>query len=87
MTFAGSVSGRFVELLGQYDPRTLVIVACFFAMTRAVDDIWWLQGVAKREVMGVMSVLPEEWYPKMDWAVRVANTEEQLDKNIWGASG
>jgi hypothetical protein len=52
MGFAASVSRRLVDLLAEKDSRTLVIIACFFAMMRAVDDIWWLQGIAKREVMG-----------------------------------
>jgi hypothetical protein len=52
MGFAASVSRRLVDLLAEKDSRTLVIIACFFAMMRAVDDIWWLQGIAKRDVMG-----------------------------------
>lgn len=46
--FAATVSRRFVELLGQHDPRALVIASCFFALTKAVDDAWWLQGIAKK---------------------------------------
>ncbi|KAI9746118.1 MAG: hypothetical protein M1818_000799 [Claussenomyces sp. TS43310] len=82
--FPATVSRRFVELIEQEDPRALVIIACFFAMTKAVDDVWWLQGVAKREVSGIMSLLPEEWWPKMDWAMNVANREDLMDEAIWG---
>ncbi|RAL61677.1 hypothetical protein DID88_002745 [Monilinia fructigena] len=83
--FAATVSRRYIELLRQLDPRALVIAACFFAMTRIVDDIWWLQGVAKREVTGICSLLPEEWWPKMDWPMRIANSEGMLDEDTWGA--
>ncbi|KAA8573780.1 hypothetical protein EYC84_005341 [Monilinia fructicola] len=83
--FAATVSRRYIELLRQSDPRALVIAACFFAMTRIVDDIWWLQGVAKREVTGIFGLLPEEWWPKMDWPMRIANFEGMLDEDTWGA--
>jgi hypothetical protein len=83
--FAATVSRRFVELIGQHDPRALVIIACFFALTRAVDDVWWLQGVAKREVNGIFGILPQEWWPKMEWALRVANHDGPMDEKTWGA--
>ncbi|PQE24668.1 hypothetical protein CJF32_00006969 [Rutstroemia sp. NJR-2017a WRK4] len=82
--FAATVSRRFIELMGQQDPRTLVITACFFAMTRIVDDIWWLQGVARKEVMGILSLLPEEWWPKMEWPLRIVQHEGEIDEETWG---
>lgn len=84
--FPATVSRRFVELIAEKDPRALVIVACFFAMTRAVDDVWWLKGVAKREVTGLMTMLPSEWWSKMDWAVRIATMEGSIDEDTWGAA-
>lgn len=84
--FPATVSRRFVELIAEKDPRALVIVSCFFAMTRAVDDVWWLKGVARREVTGLMTMLPPEWRSKMDWAIRVATTEGSVDEDTWGAA-
>ncbi|EDN96775.1 hypothetical protein SS1G_01701 [Sclerotinia sclerotiorum 1980 UF-70] len=82
--FAATVSRRYIELLKEQDPRALVISACFFAMTRVVDEIWWLQGVAKKEVAGIFSLLPEEWWPKMDWPMKISHFEGKLDENTWG---
>lgn len=82
--FPATVSKRFVELIDQEEPRALVIIASFFAMIKAVDDVWWLQGVAKQEVSGIMSLLPEKWWPKMDWAMNVANAKMPMDEKIWG---
>ncbi|RDL38403.1 uncharacterized protein BP5553_02743 [Venustampulla echinocandica] len=82
--FAATVSRRFVELMAQKDPRALVIVACFFALTRIVDDVWWLQGVAKREVNGIFGMLPREWLPKMEWPLKIANHEGIIDGELWG---
>lgn len=82
--FPATVSRRFVELLESHDPRTLCIVACFFAMTKVVDEIWWLKSVAKREVNGILSLLPKEWWSKMDWALLIAHHEGEMDKETWG---
>ncbi|PSS25189.1 hypothetical protein M430DRAFT_95721 [Amorphotheca resinae ATCC 22711] len=82
--FAATVSRRFVTLIGQHDPRALVIIACYFAMTKVVDDVWWLHGVAKREVNGIYGLLPIEWLAKMEWPMRIANHEGPVDDDTWG---
>lgn len=84
MGFAATVSKRFVQMLVEKEPRTMVIVACFFAMTKAADDIWWLQGIAKREVTGLASLLPQEWWPLVGWAIKVSNADKPLDEDVWG---
>lgn len=82
--FAATVSRRYVEVLGQHDPLAMVIAACFFALTKVVDDIWWLEGVAKREVNGILTLIPSEWWEKMEWPVRIANHEGPMDEATWG---
>ena len=84
--FAATVSRRFVELIGLQDPRALVIISCFFAMTKVCDDVWWLEGVAKREVMGISSLLPQEWWGKMEWPIRIANHVGEMDDVTWGVN-
>jgi len=86
IAFAATVSRRFVALIGEQDRRAMVIVACFFAMTRVVDDVWWLRGIAKKEVNGIYSLLPPDWLPKMEWPLRVANHEGPMDDETWGGS-
>jgi hypothetical protein len=86
MGFPAVVSRRFVEMIGEKDPRMLVIISCFFAMTRVVDDVWWLQGIAKNEACGIMTLLPVDWQNKMDWAIRVARHEGPMDEDTWGDS-
>lgn len=82
--FPATVSRRFVELIELHEPRALVIMACFFGLTKVVDDVWWLHDVAKPEVNGVMSLLPQEWWSKMDWALNIVNHEGMMDEVIWG---
>jgi hypothetical protein len=82
--FAATVSRRYVELLCQHDPLAMVIAACFFALTKVVDNVWWLEGVAKREVNGILSLMPSEWWEKMEWPTRIANHEGPMDEATWG---
>jgi hypothetical protein len=84
--FAATVSRRFVELVAQNDPRAFVIISCFFAMTKVVDDVWWLDGLAKREVLGIFTLLPQEWRGKMEWPLRIVNHEGEMDDEVWGIS-
>jgi hypothetical protein len=84
--FPATVSQRFVKLIDQHDPRALAIISCFFAMTKIVDDVWWLEGVARLEVSGILSLLQPEWRQKMDWAIRVAHHEGPMDEETWGSS-
>jgi hypothetical protein len=62
----------------------MVIVSCFFALTKRVDDVWWLQGVAKREVNGIFSLLPSDWWDKMEWPLMIANHEGPVDDIMLG---
>ncbi|KAG9234347.1 hypothetical protein BJ875DRAFT_376627 [Amylocarpus encephaloides] len=84
--FAATVSRRFVELVSEHDPRALVIISCFFALTKAVDDVWWLRGVAEREVNGIYSLLSQEWWPQMEWPLKIANHEGVIDEETWGTA-
>lgn len=85
--FPATVSKRFVELIEQKAPLALVIVAMFFAMTKAVEhEVWWLLGIARIEVNGIYGILPDEFKNMADWAVMIANAEMPISNDIWGAS-
>ncbi len=81
--FPATVSRRFIQLIGEQDPRALVIISSFFAMTRSVDDAWWLEGVAKKEVLGILGLLPPDWWAKMEWALLVVNHEGPVTDDLW----
>lgn len=82
--FAATVDKRFVQLISSQDPRALVIIACFFAMMKVVDKTWWLAGIARKEVQGIRSLVPRDWYPKLEWSTTVACWEGEMDEAVWG---
>ncbi|KAL1836060.1 hypothetical protein VTJ49DRAFT_5622 [Mycothermus thermophilus] len=81
LAFPATVSRRFIELLEERRPRALAILACFFALLKSMDSIWWLHGMARREVLGVVSLFNSDyfgpdayrtWWPHLEWAMRIA---------------
>ena len=98
LAFPATVSRRFIELLKEERPRAMAILACFFALLKPMDNVWWLNGMARREVLGVMSLFNSDffgpdayrkWSPHLEWAMRIAVYEPGPDgiipPDIWGA--
>ncbi|KAI1764262.1 hypothetical protein GGR53DRAFT_327937 [Hypoxylon sp. FL1150] len=89
LVFLATVSRRFVELLEARRPRALAILASYFGLLKVLDSVWWLKGVARREVMGIVSLFDpddEEWWPRLQWPLRIALYEgDMIPPDIWGA--
>jgi hypothetical protein len=88
LAFPATVSRRYIELLEERRPRALAILACFFALLKSMDGVWWLQGMARREVLGVVSLFNSDffgpdayrtWWPHLEWAMRIALYEYERD--------
>lgn len=100
LAFPATVSKRFLELAGQRQPRALAILASFFALLKTLDHVWWLQGMARREVLGIVSLfnsdyfgpdVERKWWPHLEWAVRVAlydasQSGNTIPADLWGSS-
>lgn len=101
LAFPATVSKRFVELIEERRPRALAILASFFALLKIMDHVWWLQGTARREVLGIVSLfnsdyfgpdVERKWWPHLEWAVRVAlydtgqGGNHFIPADIWGSS-
>lgn len=70
LAFPSRVSPLFISLLETSDPGALAITAYFFGMIPLVDEIWWLQGMAKREILGLLTIVPEDWIWVMEWPLK-----------------
>lgn len=69
MKFTAMVSKRFTEFVAIKDPRAMTIVGYFLMVVKQIDLVWWLQGAAERDFAILMEGLPNEWKPRMAWAV------------------
>jgi hypothetical protein len=89
MVFLATVSKRYVDLVQARRPRALAVLACFFALLKTFDNVWWLKGVARREIMGIVALFDpddEEWWPRLQWPVRIALFDgDVIPPDVWGA--
>lgn len=60
----------FRNLVKERQSRALVILAYFFAIMKAVDDVWWIRGVPEREFFGIQGLLPDKWQWAMAWPIQ-----------------
>src|SRR5690606_33912181 len=77
-----------IELVELKRPRALAIIACFFALLKRLDNVWWLHDVAKREVMGLVGLFESgsEWWRHLEWPVRIALRDgTTIPPEVWGA--
>lgn len=90
LAFPAAVSNRFVQLLEAKRPRALAIVACFFALLKRIDNVWWLGDVARREVTGIISMFKpgSGWWRHLEWPIRIALWDGDgggIPASVWGA--
>ncbi|KAF6839135.1 C6 zinc finger domain protein [Colletotrichum musicola] len=61
VTWFTFIPKNFVELGRQRRPRALVILAHYLMFMKAVQALWWLDGIADREISGIARYLGDEW--------------------------
>jgi hypothetical protein len=61
------VSERFVELLSERQPGSLIILAHYAVMLRRSEHYWYLEGVAEQLLNIVDAFVPSEWRSWLDW--------------------
>lgn len=64
------IQKRFIDLVNEMQPRALVVLAHYFAILARFRDVWWVGGSGEREVLGIRSVLPDEWQHLMAWPLK-----------------
>lgn len=88
LAFPATVSRRFIELVEAKRPRALAILACFFALLKRLDGVWWLQDVTRREVMGLVALFEpgSSWWRHLEWPIRIAMWESgPIPADVWGS--
>ncbi|KAK1982455.1 hypothetical protein LZ30DRAFT_590533 [Colletotrichum cereale] len=89
LAFPATVSKRFIELLEERRPRALAILASFFALLKGFESaVWWLDGVARREVMGIVSQFEatSPWWQHLEWPVKIALYKNSIiPPEVWGS--
>lgn len=87
LAFPATVAKRFIELIEIKRPRALVISACFFALLKRAQHLWWIGCVPRREIMGVASLFEpgSSWWPHLEWPLKIALYEGSvIPPDVWG---
>ncbi|KAJ6119543.1 hypothetical protein N7523_003823 [Penicillium sp. IBT 18751x] len=79
--FPPVVPGEFLDFVYEKRPRALVILAYLFALTKKIDNVWWLRGIPEREVRGINSIMPPDWKWTMVWALNLVADEKEVLNN------
>ncbi|KAJ3495389.1 hypothetical protein NLG97_g3429 [Lecanicillium saksenae] len=89
MLFPVTISTHFLHLLTEKQPRALAILACFFALMKRAEPIWWLHnGGVKDEIMGIVNLFEpgSKWWRHLEWPIRIALQDGgQISPAIWGS--
>ena len=62
----------FIEFVSEQRPRSLVVLAHFFATVAQVRSVWWIGKSGEREIRAIHQALPEEWRGQMIWPLAMA---------------
>lgn len=82
MYFAAIAPRNFHKMLQEKRPRALVIFAHYMSMVKRVDQYWWFEGAAEKELRGIDSILPGAWKWAMDWPWRMVTRLGERDRNV-----
>ena len=78
--FPTRINSRFVELLKQHDPITMIVLGYYFAALKLAGDVRWLSGRADYEIKGITDMLPEIWKRHMAWPLEVVGIESESNE-------
>lgn len=61
---------RLMVLLERRDPRALVLLAHFFALSSYAAEFWWIEDTPRREIAAIGDFLDERWRGMMEWPMK-----------------
>lgn len=61
------VSDRYVELLSERQPGSLIILAHYAVILRRSEQYWYLEGVAEQLLSIANAFVPSEWKSWLEW--------------------
>jgi hypothetical protein len=48
-------------------------------MGKTVENIWWLDGIPEKEVIGINSIMPIPWKWTMDWPLNLISKKSPIN--------
>ncbi|KAA8564505.1 hypothetical protein EYC84_011431 [Monilinia fructicola] len=68
---------EFTDLVKKKRPRALVICAYYMSFIKLVSGLWWLEGLADRDLFAITGTLGPNWNHVLDVPLEVLRTQEK----------
>lgn len=70
----------FIEAARARRPLALVIIAHYLAFLRFLNGLWWIRGIAEREIVGIVQCLGEEWAEALEVPCMAISAQNSADR-------
>ncbi|KAI1766838.1 hypothetical protein GGR53DRAFT_484573 [Hypoxylon sp. FL1150] len=61
VSFFTFIPKTFIPLAQEHRPRALVILAHYLCFVKLCPDVWWMEGIADREMQQIVKEIGQEW--------------------------
>ncbi|OTB04533.1 hypothetical protein M426DRAFT_58399 [Hypoxylon sp. CI-4A] len=61
ITFFTFIPKDFMPLAKEHRPRALVILGHYLCFAKLIQDVWWMEGIADRQIEQICEQVGEEW--------------------------
>ncbi|OAA67326.1 Zn(2)-C6 fungal-type DNA-binding domain protein [Niveomyces insectorum RCEF 264] len=78
ITWFTFVPEAFITLARQCRPRALVIVAHYLAFVKLCKRVWWMAGIADKQIGDIRNALDDEWHPYLSAPLAVLKTDDSI---------
>ncbi|KAI0130639.1 hypothetical protein F4814DRAFT_138067 [Daldinia grandis] len=79
VTFLTFVPKAFVPLAREHRPRALVLLAHYLAFSKITQGVWWMDGIANRQIEHICESIGEEWAHLLRVPQMVLGTEDKVE--------
>ncbi|PQE03167.1 hypothetical protein CJF30_00005647 [Rutstroemia sp. NJR-2017a BBW] len=69
----------FTDIAKKMRPRALVICAYYMCFVKLVGGLWWIEGLADRDIKNISKILGPDWNHVMDVPLQVLQIEDRLE--------
>ncbi|CAK7230679.1 hypothetical protein SCUCBS95973_007653 [Sporothrix curviconia] len=69
----------FVDIARERRPRALVIIAHYLVFAKLCGRLWWMHGIADKEIKDVLNTLEEEWMGYLAAPIAALDTTDEIE--------
>ncbi|CAK7229142.1 hypothetical protein SBRCBS47491_007147 [Sporothrix bragantina] len=69
----------FVDIARERRPRALVILAHYLVFVKLCNRLWWMQGIADKEIKDILNILEEEWMSYMTAPITALDVTDDIE--------